>query len=71
RGFAGKVGKKTGRHILSTCLAGSIKRGRNEAEDLELGKALLSDQKNLSEHGFVVSMIRQVLEPFCNGLNVP
>nr|WP_230951725.1 isochorismate synthase [Heyndrickxia coagulans] len=63
--------KKTGRHILSTCLAGSIKRGRNEAEDLELGKALLSDQKNLSEHGFVVSMIRQVLEPFCNGLNVP
>lgn len=38
---------------------------------MELGKALLSDQKNLSEHGFVVSMIRQVLEPFCNGLNVP
>jgi len=63
--------RKTDREILSTCLAGSIKRGRDEAEDLKLGGMLLSDKKNLNEHRFVVSMIQNVLAPFCSELIVP
>ncbi|MFS0780447.1 isochorismate synthase [Bacillus sp. 1P06AnD] len=63
--------KKQDKEMLSTCLAGSIARGMNETEDDQLGRALLTDPKNLVEHGYVVSMIKQSLEEVCTDVKVP
>jgi len=63
--------KKQGSEMLSTCLAGSIARGKTEAEDTLLGNELLLDEKNLMEHQYVVSMITGALETVCEKLLVP
>ena len=63
--------KKEKNHILSTCLAGSIARGKTKEEDDSLGKQLLHDPKNLMEHQFVVSMIQEALQTECNAVSVP
>ncbi|WP_042345107.1 isochorismate synthase [Bacillus massiliigorillae] len=63
--------KKEDNHVLSTCLAGSIARGKTEVEDAALGNQLLTDPKNLIEHQYVVTMIKNVLQPLCKELNVP
>lgn len=63
--------KKENNHVLSTCLAGSIARGKTKDEDEILGNRLLHDSKNLMEHQFVVSMIREALETDCYDVNVP
>ncbi|MGM0847309.1 MAG: isochorismate synthase [Bacillota bacterium] len=57
--------KKAGDEILSTCLAGSIARGSTPEEDYILGESLLQDEKNLYEHNLVVEMIREVLQQYC------
>ena len=48
--------------MYSTCLAGSIARGKTDVEDELLGKTLLNDDKNLMEHQFVVDMIKVAME---------
>lgn len=63
--------KKQGNEVYSTCLAGSISRGKTEEEDLKLGQMLLNDQKNLKEHGFVVEMIKEALEESCEEIILP
>jgi menaquinone-specific isochorismate synthase len=63
--------KKQGENVFSTCLAGSIRRGKNEEEDNILGKTLLNDQKNISEHAFVVEMIKEALEESCEEIILP
>ncbi|TFD98238.1 isochorismate synthase [Jeotgalibacillus salarius] len=63
--------KKYKNKVLSTCLAGSIARGKTMNEDQEFGKELLSDEKNLGEHEIVVRMISQSLEDLCSHLSVP
>lgn len=63
--------KKEGSEVLSTCLAGSIARGKTEAEDELLGQQLLHDPKNLMEHQFVVNMIRKTIESKCTDVVVP
>ncbi|MEH7272210.1 isochorismate synthase [Neobacillus vireti] len=63
--------KKQGNDVFSTCLAGSIKRGKTEEEDEILGQTLLNDQKNLIEHGFVVEMIKEALEESCEEIILP
>ncbi|MGR3765467.1 isochorismate synthase [Rossellomorea sp. NS-SX7] len=63
--------KKTGEEVLSTCLAGSIARGRTLEEDEKLGEELLNDEKNRYEHHLVVETIQHALEPFCNELLLP
>jgi menaquinone-specific isochorismate synthase len=63
--------KKKGKDVFSTCLAGSIPRGKTEEEDEVLGEQLLHDQKNLIEHGFVVEMIKEALEESCEELILP
>ncbi|WP_246941489.1 isochorismate synthase [Bacillus pinisoli] len=60
--------KKENQSVLSTCLAGSIKRGKTEIEDQKLERELLHDVKNLEEHQFVVQMISQELEQVCQEL---
>ncbi|MCL6572685.1 MAG: isochorismate synthase [Bacillus sp. (in: Bacteria)] len=63
--------KKQGTEVYSTCLAGSISRGKTEVEDRILGQMLLNDQKNLIEHGFVVEMIKEALEESCEEIILP
>lgn len=63
--------KKQGNDVFSTCLAGSIRRGKTEAEDKMLGETLLNDQKNLIEHGFVVEMIKEALDESCEEIILP
>ncbi|MFX3623749.1 MAG: isochorismate synthase MenF [Ectobacillus sp.] len=57
--------------FTSMCLAGSIGRGDTEEEDERKGQELLHDKKNLVEHGYVVEMIREVMESICEQVNIP
>jgi menaquinone-specific isochorismate synthase len=63
--------KKQDDAVFSTCLAGSISRGKTNTEDQELGETLLNDQKNLIEHQFVVEMIKEALEESCEEITLP
>jgi len=63
--------KKEGKNLYSTCLAGSIARGKTEEEDERLGQALLGDDKNLTEHRFVVEMIKEAMEQVCEKVQLP
>lgn len=63
--------KVENRRALSTCLAGSIKRGHTATEDQQLGNELLQDSKNLEEHQYVVDMITKVFTKYCEAVKVP
>ncbi|KAA0543154.1 isochorismate synthase [Bacillus sp. BGMRC 2118] len=63
--------KKEHKEVLSTCLAGSIKRGVTEVEDLQLANELLEDPKNLAEHEFVVDMITNEMKAVCHTITKP
>lgn len=56
---------------LSTCLAGSTPRGQSVEQDEALGKALLDDAKNRSEHQYVVQMIGDVFKEHCSDPRIP
>lgn len=57
--------------LLSTCLAGTIKRGQTANEDEELAYQLMNDEKNRSEHQYVVNMIKESIEPLTYSINIP
>lgn len=63
--------KKDGASLFSACLAGSIGRGSTPEEDEILGNELLSDQKNLSEHQYVVDMIKAAMQETCDEVILP
>ncbi len=63
--------KKEGKQVFSACLAGSTKRGSDVHSDERLGMELLNDEKNRSEHEFVVSMMRKAMEEQCLDLHIP
>ncbi|MGE8079002.1 isochorismate synthase [Peribacillus loiseleuriae] len=63
--------KKHGNELFSACLAGSIARGKDAKKDRQLEHELLHDQKNLLEHQYVVSMIKDALSLVCKRLDVP
>lgn len=63
--------KKEGSTFTSMCLAGSIGKGTTAAENKERANQLLHDKKNLREHGFVVEMVRNVMEDICEEINIP
>lgn len=54
----------------SACVAGSIRRGKTEEEDISLGNTLLNDPKNLGEHQYVVDMIREVFDAYCQNVEI-
>ena len=60
-----------GEHLLSTCLAGTARRGTTVEEDEKIANDLLNDEKNREEHDYVVQMIRSSIEPFCHDVNIP
>ena len=51
-------------------LAGSIARGRDEAEDRILASKLLHDPKELHEHRLVAAAIEEALAPLCASVEV-
>jgi menaquinone-specific isochorismate synthase len=63
--------KKEGMKLFSTCLAGSIARGKTDDEDSRLGEILLNDEKNLIEHHYVVEMIKEAMEEVCGDVSIP
>ena len=56
---------------FSSCVAGSIKRGKTAEEDKQLGESLLKDEKNLGEHQYVVEMIADTFAKNCVQYKVP
>lgn len=52
-------------------LAGSTKRGKTLQEDILLGLALLSSQKDRSEHAYVVNQIKQALANYTTDIEHP
>jgi menaquinone-specific isochorismate synthase len=57
--------------FTSMCLAGSIGRGKTEQEDYANEEALLHDEKNRTEHAYVVDMIRSVMNALCDEVQIP
>ncbi len=55
----------------SSCVAGSVKRGKTAEEDQLLGNDLLNDPKNLGEHHYVVEMIANTFAKNCINYKVP
>ncbi|MCD8825775.1 anthranilate synthase component I [Staphylococcus gallinarum] len=50
--------KVKGDTVVTNPIAGTIKRGKNEAEDIENEKLLKNDEKELSEHSMLVDLGR-------------
>lgn len=63
--------RKTGQRVESMCLAGSAPVGTTDAERAELGRELMADAKNRTEHEYVVAFIRDVLLRNCYDVEVP
>lgn len=63
--------KKSGSSFFTTCLAGSIARGKTEEDDRILGNTLLADPKNIIEHQYVVRMIKAAMEEVCEEVILP
>ncbi|RBW71332.1 isochorismate synthase [Bacillus taeanensis] len=63
--------KREGDRFLSTCLAGSIRRGVSKEEDIQLGESLLNDEKNRHEHQLVVDMIKEAMVAVCEEVYAP
>ncbi|MFT4417092.1 isochorismate synthase [Fredinandcohnia humi] len=63
--------KKDGNEFLTTCLAGSIRRGKTLTQDEQLADELLSDPKNLIEHDVVVQMIKNAMKEVCTTISSP
>ena len=59
------------RTVRIDCLAGTAARGASKAEDAALGKALLADEKERSEHALVVEALRESLAPISTALSIP
>jgi menaquinone-specific isochorismate synthase len=60
----------SGRTFRTVAVAGTIRRGADEAEDEALGRALLASEKDREEHAIVVSAIRELLAPLADQLTV-
>ncbi|RWZ54857.1 isochorismate synthase [Halobacillus fulvus] len=66
-----RLAKLDQQQLVSTCLAGTVPRGKTEEEDERFGQELLYDPKNRQEHQFVVEMIREAVEACCHDVQIP
>lgn len=55
----------------SSCVAGSIQRGKTPEEDEAYGQSLLNDPKNGGEHQYVVDMIADTFRKNCVEMKIP
>lgn len=63
--------RRTGDHIVSRVLAGTISRGSNAIVDAQHAAELLSSAKDRVEHELAVRSVAEALTPFCSDLVVP
>ncbi|MDP9240751.1 MAG: isochorismate synthase [Actinomycetota bacterium] len=63
--------RREGARVESGVLAGSVRRGRDAAEDAELGAWLLASAKDDQEHAISVRSVSKALAPHCGRLDVP
>ena len=54
-----------GRSVLTQPIKGTIKRGKNETEDQQLAKTLLSSEKDRSENVMIVDLLRNDFSKSC------
>jgi isochorismate synthase len=54
--------------VSSTCLAGTVPRGRDSVEDGVLADGLLASAKERREHALVVDAVKDALAGVCSGL---
>ncbi|HWS44460.1 MAG TPA: isochorismate synthase [Acidimicrobiia bacterium] len=59
------------RRVSVSCLAGSSRRGVDDADDAAVGAALLADPKERSEHSLVLATILSSLAPLCDDVRAP
>ena len=57
--------KRVGHFVQSEALAGTTIRGASDETDVALGEALLHNDKELREHGFVRDSIRAAFQALC------
>jgi isochorismate synthase len=60
----------TDREVRADCLAGTARRGADEAADRALADALLADDKERREHALVVRGLTEALAPICSETTV-
>ena len=63
--------RRTGDHVESRVLAGTIDRGVDAMSDAEHAAELLGSAKDRSEHEMAVRSVAEALAPFCSDLVVP
>jgi len=56
--------KKTGNHLISQPIKGTIKRGKTEEEDKELALDLVTNEKEKSENVMIVDLVRNDLSHY-------
>jgi menaquinone-specific isochorismate synthase len=59
-----------GDHVTSVILAGSIRRGADQAEDDELGRSLLNSAKDAVEHDISVRSVMELWPRFCETMTI-
>jgi len=62
--------KRQGRTILTEAIAGTRPRGKTTRDDERYARALLNSDKELREHKIVVDVITNVLEQYCDTLEI-
>lgn len=63
--------RKCGHEVESMCLAGTASIGSSLAEEERLAQFLLNDEKNRTEHDYVVRFIREVFDRNCYDVQIP
>lgn len=58
------------KQVNTMALAGSIARGKTDAEDEQLAQELLDSSKDRYEHQLVIDRIRERLQPFMSALHI-
>ena len=61
--------RRTGPSVESLVLAGSARRGEDEAMDREIGAELLESAKDNREHRFSVDSVTEILDGMCDGIS--
>ena len=64
------LARRRGAAVESLVLAGSAARGKDGAEDDDLGRSLLASAKDLDEHRPAVESVRVVLRGLCSTLEI-
>jgi menaquinone-specific isochorismate synthase len=63
--------RRSGEHVRSRVLAGTVARGADAADDVALQASLRSSAKDLEEHRLAVESVTDLLAAHCDELSVP